>query len=269
MLLQKTSLMLSWLEQMTFKNGDIPLFNDAANGIAPTSQLIFDYANHLKVKKASIPLKESGYRLFNKGSIELIVDVGQIGPDYIPGHAHSDTLNFSLYVDNAPFIIDTGTSTYENNSRRHLERSTSAHNSVTVNDKEQSEIWGSFRVARRAYSHIEKESNTQILSWHDGYKSFGVVHKRNWIVSESKITIEDNIVTANSCFSIAHFHFDPSIELSESEGEVFSKKWRLKFEGAISITLGDYQFAKGFNHLITAKKVEVQFQERLDTIITF
>ena len=44
---------------------------------------------------------------------ELFIDVGNIGPDYQPAHAHSDTFNFELIKGDNPIFVDTGISTYE------------------------------------------------------------------------------------------------------------------------------------------------------------
>ena len=41
-------------------------------------------------------LRQSGYVSVNRGPWSLIFDVANVGPDYIPGHAHADTLAFEL-----------------------------------------------------------------------------------------------------------------------------------------------------------------------------
>lgn len=45
LLIDKAKLMLSWLKNISYENGDIPLLNDSANCIAPTSNELFKYAN--------------------------------------------------------------------------------------------------------------------------------------------------------------------------------------------------------------------------------
>lgn len=146
----KASLMLGWLEQITFENGNIPLINDSANKIAPTSKELFIYAKNLKLRLKHPKLNESSYRKIKKENYECVVDVGEVGASYIPGHAHADTFNFELYINNKPFIVDTGLSTYNTGDKRDFERSTKAHNSVEVNETNSSEVWGGFRVANRA-----------------------------------------------------------------------------------------------------------------------
>ena len=60
------------------------------------------------------------------------MDIGKIGPDYQPGHAHADTFTFCLYFKNTPIVVDTGTSTYNIGKRRDKERSTMVHNTVLL-----------------------------------------------------------------------------------------------------------------------------------------
>jgi uncharacterized heparinase superfamily protein len=78
---------------------------------------LYVYADRLGAVETVLPLKECGYRKIERGRYEMVVDVGNIGPDYIPGHAHSDTFSFVLYRDGKRFIVDTGASTYEVNSQ--------------------------------------------------------------------------------------------------------------------------------------------------------
>jgi uncharacterized heparinase superfamily protein len=80
----------------------------------------------------------------------LVVDAGDIGPAYQPGHTHCDMLSYELMWGGERLIVDTGVYEYEPGPMRHYVRSTRAHNTVAVGGDEQSEIWGEFRVARRA-----------------------------------------------------------------------------------------------------------------------
>ena len=121
---QKSSLMCSWLDNLTYKNGNIPMVNDATFNIAPNSKNLFSYAKQLGINIPNIPLSNSGYRKIDSNNYELLVDVGNIGPSYQPGHAHSDTFNFELIIDGNPIFVDTGLSTYEKNDIRQNDRFT-------------------------------------------------------------------------------------------------------------------------------------------------
>lgn len=254
---KKASLMLSWLDNVTFKNGEIPLLNDSAKAIAPTSKELFEYANKLNLKVEKVELKSSGYRTVSNDRYECIVDVGNIGPDYIPGHAHSDTFSFELCIHEKPFIVDTGLSTYETNTRRTKERSTSSHNTVEINAKDQSEVWGGFRVANRAKITDLEESKNSITATHDGYKKDGVLHTRSWKFEEDKIIIEDRLSKESE--SIARIHFHPDINEDQIKKHIILKD--------IDFKITTYKYAPEFNKLIDALVIEISFKQNLTTEI--
>ena len=180
LLKKKAELMLGWLDAITYKNGDIPLLNDSAKGIAPSSKELFTYAKSLGLKSQDSILSDSGYRKWIKNEMEIVLDLGQIAPSYQPGHSHADSLQFVLNFKNKPIIVDTGISTYEKNDRRQLERSTSSHNTVTINESNSSNVWGGFRVAERAKVTVKQENNSCIEASHDGYSGQGIIHHRKF-----------------------------------------------------------------------------------------
>lgn len=267
LLRQKAEIMLGWLKEVTFNNGEIPLLNDSANEIAPTSSEIFEYASRLGLTSKKIILKECGYRKICKPNYEMIVDVGNIGPDYIPGHAHSDTFNFELHINNNPFIVDTGISTYEANALRIQQRATIAHNTVRVGNKEQSEVWASFRVGRRAKIVSLEESDNNISSSHDGFKRNGNIHSRKFIFNDDSILIIDNIsgIVNGKCFSYLHFHPSQKLKIDKNTLLIGSQKINFKFANKLILT--EYEYAPQYNHLIKASLVIAEFSAQLETEI--
>jgi len=250
----KAEIMLGWLKNIGYKNGNIPLFNDSANGIAPTSKELFEYANRLNINSQfsilNSQLKSSGYRKIKKENYECIVDIGEIGPDYIPGHAHADTFNFELYIKNKPLIVDTGLSNYNVGRTRDYERSTKAHNTVEVNRKNSSEVWGGFRVANRAKVIELVENIDYIKATHDGYrKKFDILHTREWRFEEDKIIIEDTL--SRKCNAVARLHFHPVV----TEEEIMKK---LRTESG-ELKISKYSFSPEFNKHMKALCIEVLF----------
>ena len=102
---------------------------------------------------------DSGFYIFKQNDWKLIVDAGQPGPAYIPGHAHCDAMSFELFKAGKPVIVNCGTYAYQCKERSFF-RSTAAHNTVMINDTEQSQCWGAFRMAKRSsVSLIKIEDN--------------------------------------------------------------------------------------------------------------
>jgi hypothetical protein len=264
---EKAALMLGWLKQVIFENGDMPLVNDSANGIAPSAPELFSYAGRLGIKENGCPLKESGYRKVKKGDYEAFIDAGNICPDYMTGHAHSDTFNFMLYLKCSPFIVDTGVSTYENSALRLRQRGTSAHNTVQVGDYEQSEVWESFRVARRAHVTELSEDENTISAAHDGYGRIGVLHKRAWQFSDNAVIITDEIISKRDYPCYAFFHFYPCVTIHGGGNSVTADGHAIKFYGCEGFQIKGYDYAPEFNRLEPAEMIIVTFNRKLQTEI--
>ena len=264
LLVSKAEIMMGWLNTITYVNGNIPLLNDSANKIAPTTEQLNQYALtlNLKFKIQNSQLSDSGYRKFKNKHYEMIVDVGNIGPDYIPGHAHSDTFNFELYVEGKPLIIDTGTSTYETNQRRTLERSTPSHNTVMIDSQNQSKVWGGFRVARRAKIIQLKENDNIIEATHSGYKRLGALHTRKFIMQDKSILVEDHIVSNSEHECMAYLHFYPGVK-PEIDGSDIIVNDILISTTSDKLKIKNYFYAPEFNILQDAKMVVIPFQNTL------
>lgn len=218
--------MLTWLEIMSHPDGDVSFFNDAAFGIAPRLMDLTQYAKRLDLNVdqcASIKelhhLQESGYIRAQKGAAILFADVARIGPDYQPGHAHADTLSFEFSLGAQRVFVNSGTSTYKMGAQRSLERSTAAHNTVEIDKSNSSEVWGGFRVARRARPFgtacVDEETALTITASHNGYQRLvgRPTHQRTWKLTSNSLTITDRI-TGKLDVATARLYLHPSVKVS-------------------------------------------------------
>jgi hypothetical protein len=172
----------------------------------------------------------------------LIFDCGPLGPDYQPGHGHSDVLSYELSLHGQRVIVDTGVSSYELGPERHYERSTAAHNTVRVDEVEQAEIWAGFRVGRRpAVSPIhfgEIEGCQFVRGAHTGYKHLNVMHSRAIIrLTDNSWFFVDALSGKGSHRIESFIHFHPTIQLLPYTGtqttspEMMVPRWVLEFNG--------------------------------------
>jgi len=267
---KKATGMIFWIREMTFFSGNIPLFNDAANKIAPETQQLLDYAARLDLSRQKLDshtLSASGYKRYNSGRYEMIIDAGTVGPRYIPGHAHADMLNFELYVDGKPFIVDTGTSTYLPGSVRSHERSTSAHNTVTIGARDQSEMWGSHRVGRRAKCRISLDNPMEFCAEITGFPPLKATHQRIFRFQEDRIEILDIISNNRDLKGIAYFHFFPGVMVEIIDDQVHTSYGMLDFESHESVEVGEFNFAPEFNKTIPSPLLKIRFSKSLKTTI--
>ncbi|MDF1683532.1 MAG: alginate lyase family protein [Legionellaceae bacterium] len=228
---------LTWLACMTHPDGDVSFFNDSTFGIAPKVVDLEAYAEQLgiiKVKASKAPsalslhdLKNTGYCIVDLPEQgKLILDVGEVGPEYQPGHAHADTLSFELSLLGQRVIVNSGISCYGQSDLREYQRSTKAHNTVCVAGLNSSETWAGFRVARRAYpkdlSIEELPAKVVIQCSHDGYLRLpgNIVHQRTWDVNINSLKICD-VITERFQEAEVMYYFHPKIQIKQVSESVF------------------------------------------------
>ncbi len=223
---------MEWLYYMTYINGEFSHFNDSVNDIAPDYNLLFDYSKRLNIKLKKPKrnykyLSKTGYFIIKNSNVHLIADVGNVGPDYLPGHAHADTLSFELFLNDTRFIVNSGISTYENNNIRKQQRSTSYHNTLEINDLNSSDVWASFRVGKRAntsnlFTNVTND-RIEFSCSHNGYNSCfnKIIHQRGWVYKKNKIIIIDKIFgEIQKCKS--RFYFHPSVKLKRDRKQIIA-----------------------------------------------
>lgn len=263
---EKATVMLGHLQNIIYRDGTIPLMNDSALGIAPIANQLFQYAKRLNISWKPIPLKECGYRKLINGDMEMIVDIGNITASYQPGHSHADTFNFELRINDQPIVVDTAISTYNKNERRQYERSTPAHNTVSVAGQDSSSVWSGFRVGHRAKVTIVKDNTEEIIAQHNGFGK-KAIHQRRFSIKEGTVTIEDHII-GPSTHAVGYLHFNPKIQveiISASEGIIKVGHVCIHVEGGSSISLSKNCVSTEYNQLEACDVAEISFKKQLLT----
>ncbi len=127
---------------------------------------------------------------------KMLFDCGPLGLNPMAAHGHADALSITLSVDGQPVLIDCGTWLYlgAGDERRYF-RSTRAHNTLTVNGADQSEMIAPFQWGKKAHAVLEEKDEMDgrlfVQASHDGYRKLGVTHQRSvkgddgmWIIKD-------------------------------------------------------------------------------------
>lgn len=278
---ERIGAMRAFLSAVCHPDGEVAFFNDSAQGVAPKRAELEGYAVRLGLPvqvERGLPvqvvgLQPSGFVRMDVPSqgIAAIMDVGPVGPDYLPGHAHADTLSFELSVGGQRVLVNSGVSQYGLGPERLRQRGTAAHNTVTVDDTDSSEVWGGFRVARRAAASLLRAgacderaagglggARAVVEAEHDGFTRLpnGGTHRRTWSLLELGgltvqsdadaglpvqarlgLTVQDRLESRGVIES--HWHFAPGIELEVvDEGRSLTAvglgfRFRFAAEGAV------------------------------------
>ena len=205
---------------MCHPDGEVSFFNDSCFDIAPKFIDLDIYLKNLKIIPtiSSSPdyfyeFKESGYSIFKNNLFYFIFDRSNIMSKYQPGHTHADILSFELSFNNKRFLVNSGINTYENNVIRHSQRSSTFHNTLTIEKKNSTQVWHAFRTGKRAKIIKSKNfinSNNVILkATHNGYldTKFKATHTRSVKLSDNIILFNDFVIGKNYMNIDIFFHF--------------------------------------------------------------
>ena len=178
----------------------------------------------LDTETTRLPLRqtfpEGGYYILgaefdSADEVRAVVDAGPLGYTSIAAHGHADALSFTLSVGGREFLIDPGTYAYHTQERwRQYFRGTSAHNTLRLDGRDQSEQGGNFLWLKKAragcglwLSSAEKDS---FEGWHDGYLRLEdpVKHRRLIELDKSarRLLIEDTLEMAEEHEVELFFH---------------------------------------------------------------
>jgi hypothetical protein len=187
---------------------------------------ILNRAGSVQEPRLSVPMRS--HTLADSGFIVVrdahrshaTFDVGR--SRYLDGpHAHAAALSITLALRGRPLLVDPGTSTYTMDARvRDRLRSTTGHNTVTIDDRAQAIPRGPFHWRSSASARPQGSRSNEGFSWaeasHDAY--LPLRHRRTmvatpagtWLIADE--VLGDGLVTAR-----AHWHLDPAWKLRYDE----------------------------------------------------
>lgn len=253
-LMEAAGRMLDWLKAMTHPDGGFALYNDCAfNGAAPTKK-IEEYAKAFGIESAEGGsgtkwLEDSGYLRVQERTLTVFFDAGPVGPAYQPGHAHADTFSLEVSIGSQRLLVDSGTSCYGVSEERARQRGTPAHNTLSVDGRDSSEVWSGHRVGRKArvtslkFSQPPGGQGLAVLASHDGFlrRHGSGLHSRRLDVRGDRIVIEDRVEGSGHHQVSMAYHFHPDISLSPAG------KGRFDFQVRNGAYLGTLQMDDGLH----------------------
>ncbi len=274
-------IMTAALECLTHPDGQPAQFNDTALGEQPSAASLRRYLDGIAgvappggVLQGPLALPSAGYYGYrSRGGEEYVIcDAGKMGPDWNLGHGHADVFSFELSLGGRRVIVDSGISTYEDTAERRYERSTEAHNTVTVGGHSQAELWGAFRAGRRP--NVSRPSwrlmrrGFRLLAVHDGYafRPLRAFHRREFEYRQGEsLVLRDEVEAPRGLACVARLHFHPDCSL-RCEGkavclvECDATGMRIEFEGNGRLSIEEARYSEGFGRQRANRCVAYHFQ---------
>jgi hypothetical protein len=188
-------------------NDQPALFNDSMQGVYS----IPDSVRHRRCPGAWA-LPDAGYYGFHSQDGEsLWIDAAPIGPDHQPGHGHADLFTFEWSRQSESLLTDTGVFHYLASPQRDWDRSTAAHNTVTVDGENSCEVWSSFRVGKRVKPTVLdfqfSDRHLTLEASHAGYAP--TIHRRRWHWTPGHLVVHDWLEGAMGRKAVSHWHLAP------------------------------------------------------------
>ena len=199
------------------------------------SSLLGCYKKYNQLENSNDAYQNGGYYIFEGKDSRLMYKAGPFGYLSTAAHGHADALSVVLAIDGLWWLVDPGTFTYHSNGMwRNYFRGTTAHNTLCVNQENQSSIAGDFLWDKKAVvdvsgvkycSHGLQNYISQVTASHNGYTDRGVAHKR--VVKYDGchtyelfdfVTLSDYDDEYNLQLT---FHFHPQIQLYEAEKNIW------------------------------------------------
>ena len=249
---KKLHTMAQVLADLTHPDSYISLFNDGGLHMTyrPESCLKVwrDLSGAYVQPRANFAFENAGYFGARYEDQYVLVDCGKVAPDFLTAHGHGDILSFEWTIGGQRMIVDAGVYEYNVGPRRAYSRSTSAHNTVTVDGKDQCEFWSSFRMAHRARVQLKEYSPEQdrftLTGLHDGYRNMkgAPKHERTFEVKKDNIHIKDNVYGGAGQLVESRLLFHPDCVITREEDSLVIKREgsciRLKTQAKVEVTEG-------------------------------
>jgi len=211
-------------------------------GIAENNRWIFDedeinvYENRqLYTPEQYNIYKEGGNSILRSMDNEVLigVDHAALGFGSIAAHGHADAMSFQLFYQGRPVFVDPGTYIYHCDLQSRNEfRMTRNHNTVCVDDKNQSEMLGAFLWGKKANTKLisaKQENNSlELVMEHDGYNPIKV-SRIIMFDGNRHLQIKDKV--SSSINTAANFILSPDIVVSIKDTRV------LLYRGSICIAV--------------------------------
>ena len=266
--------MLFWLDKMSHPDGELSFFNDTALGISSNYKTLIQYANRIfgneinkrssiiETKSNNIHLYDSGFIISDFKNCKFIADVGDIKSRNQPAHSHAEILSFELSLYGSRVFVNSGISTYNNNFTRKFQRSSEAHNTLTVNNENSSEVWHSFRLGNHAKPknlNLINKSFIKLSCSHDGYsKKYNLIHERIWELRENKLIISDYVNLLRNDIKI-NYYLHPNINIRKDKNLLVLSRDKLEI-AKLSFNDCKYEIKNSywyptFNRKVANKKI--------------
>jgi hypothetical protein len=178
---------------------------------------------------------QSGIGIMRAESLHIVIDAGPFGFG-AAGHSHSDTLSLIVRLGSEDVLIDPGTYTYVADPQlRNCFRSSAAHNTVRIGERDQAVSVGPFRWTGKPEVWVREWKSTLAHDFLDAECCyFGFRHRRRFLLLKPNLLfVFDEIEGPDGSYPLEQFwHFgEPAVCVASGAIRIGAKSCLVLPEG--------------------------------------
>ena len=215
--------------------------------------------------------KAGGYTFLRSKDRRVLIgiDHADLGFGSIAAHGHADALSFQMFVEGRPIFVDPGTYNYHfTPEERNIYRSTAAHNTVVIDELEQSKILGPFMWGKRTKASLTRISgNKDIVELEVMCVNGKRRHIRQYRLRDTVLEIADIIEGGKQ--GIAFFHISPDSRINVNGTAIPSNTSICLQNEHLADVSNKYYYSNKYNSKKTADCCNAVFTCKTCTKITW
>ena len=204
------------------QDGRLSQFNGSQENSADQLNLILIMADARGQPPRRLPY--TGYERLLIGRVLLLADTGNPPSFGYDKFAHAGALSFEVSIGRERLITNCGSIYPEDSSWRTAQRTTAAHSTLSINDRNSSELIDAGGIGRRrakvSCDRFDDDQSLAFTASHNGYQSiFGIIHRREIRVSKEAEIIEGiDYIEGNEAHTFTiRFHLHPDVSVSVAQ----------------------------------------------------
>lgn len=224
--------------------------------------------------------EKGGFAVLSSKEIFIFFDFGDIGMNGWGGHGHNDILSFELAYMGKRFIVDSGTYVYTPDPEmRQKLRSTSSHNTIMVDKKEQAEFLNLFRI-KSDLSRPEllifqcNENGKDVIEaqahCYANLKNPVIIKRKIELDKSSKsLRIEDSFLGNGPNHIEIFYHFHPSVQIKKLTSSIYELTYdesKIKLElpvyGNYSVEIVESYYSESYGKLAKNQKMKITIEKK-------
>ena len=224
---------MPWLKHLSFGGKYLPIGDINYQGCLTCEEL------EIKMDKLDLKFHTSStipalFPIIKNKNVTVMLTNAPFSPRYNAAHSHADKNGLLVWYQNEPLFVDTGNYDYENSHDRQYARSVAAHNCINIDDKDQANLWGTFRIGNRGKILKSEISEDKIVS---GFKYKNYRHNRIIQKTTKGFIILDNVNYRGRHRYKMYWHCAPKQKFSIENGNIiFNNGVTMKIsEGELSV----------------------------------